>query len=288
MNIEILISTYNDGIKNIDDVCRIQDIRVRYLIVHQVTSDQKYEYSHLDKRNDIKIIIAKERGVTKSRNIAIKHASSEICLFSDDDVAYKKEYIENILKYFEKYKETDVCIFKIETPEGEPEYDEYKSYTFKLKESIGVGTIQIAFRLKSIRRENIYFDERFGAGNDMLIGADEKIFIHDCIKKNVNVYYYPVYIVEHPFDSTQKKLHKYDPKNARLAGGVDARIRGAISIARTLGSFIRHYKKIKKEKRKPFVYIYNRIYSAIYVLLTNKKYAKYIPEHIIKIQKEYE
>lgn len=287
--IEILVSTINDNIFKTQIACSVIDNRVKYTVIHQVTNNKHYDYKIFKKRKDVRVISMREGGVTKSRNVGILHASSEICLFSDDDVVYKRNYIDTIIDYFKNNENTDVCIFKIETPEGQKEYRNYENFSYKLNKSIGVGTIQIAFRLQPILRNKIFFDERFGAGNKFLIGADERIFIHDCIKSKLNVYYYPAFIVQHPYESTQKKINKYDYANARLAGGVNARIKGSLSLLLTFASFVKHFFFIIREGYNPFSYLYHRIKAYVYVVITNKKYRNRssIPKLEVRIEKEY-
>lgn len=184
MKLNILISTYNDGIEQVRNVLLDYRDDVTYIVTHQYT-DSVYKYIPEElKREDIFVYQIEGKGVTKSRNKAIKLANGEIGLFSDDDVTYTNQYIDTVINYFKRDDSLDVALFKIKTPEGYPEYKKYPQTALKLKTlPFDVGTIEISFRVKSIKSSNVLFDERFGAGQEKLIGADESIFISDCLKK---------------------------------------------------------------------------------------------------------
>lgn len=49
--------------------------------------DEKYYNGY-----KIRMISTTERGLSKSRNMAIKNAMGDICIFCDDDVVYRDEY----------------------------------------------------------------------------------------------------------------------------------------------------------------------------------------------------
>jgi glycosyltransferase involved in cell wall biosynthesis len=181
--LNILISTYNGRIEQLKNVILEPISYVGYTVIHQYT-DEKYKITpNILDRKDVKIVRMPGKGVTKSRNKAIKLAEGEIGLFSDDDVRYKPEYFKRIRKVFVDNQYLDIALFKIKTPDGEPEYKAYPDEPIRYLKAPSVGTIEIAFRVSSVKKNRIYFDERFGAGQDLLIGSDEKIFIQDCLKK---------------------------------------------------------------------------------------------------------
>ena len=211
------------------------------------------------------------KGVTKSRNNAIRLAEGDVGLFSDDDVTYKNEYFDNVINAFTEKPSLDVAIFKIKTPEGEPEYKNYQELAYRLEKPFSVGTIQIAFRREKIQKKKLFFDERFGAGQPLIIGSDEKIFIYDCIKAGLNVWFYPEYIVCHPFLSTVKEIPRFHKTKVSVAGAVDARINGWKSIPKALGGTIKLIPDLLREKKNPIVYFFQRITAALYILTTNPR-----------------
>lgn len=270
MKLNILLSTFNERIENVQDVMLDYRADVDYIVSHQFTDD-KYKTipKKLIERKDVIISQIQGKGVTKSRNNAILLAKGDIGLFSDDDVTYTNEYIDTVIDAFRNHADLDLALFKINTPEGFPEYKKYPFSEMRLRRRLpfSVGTIEIAIRISSIRKSGVLFDERFGAGQPLLIGSDESIFVTDCIKKGLNCWFFPKYIVTHPFESTIKTIPKYDIRRTYVGGAGDARIYGWWAVPRTFLATIKHLPQLIKYKKKPFVYLSERFKAVFYILL---------------------
>ena len=270
MKITILISTINERIDNVAKVILSPREDVNYIVSHQYT-DASYNYTPNELvRPDITISHIKNTGVTKSRNNALKLANGDIGLFSDDDVTYGHSDIETIKKTFLQNSETDIAIFKIRTPEGQPEYKVFADEIIEYKTAPCVGTVQIAFKIDKIKEKEIYFDERFGAGQPLLISSDEKLFLHDCIKAGLKVVFFPKYIVEHPYESTAKGISKYDIRKNWVTGGIDCRINGRKALLKAILGTVKNTPDLLKHRINPFRYFFHRISAVIYILKTNK------------------
>jgi len=270
-NLTVLLSTINEGIENVPNV--ILDYRkdVSYIVSHQFTKEEfKYIPKELE-RKDIVISQIYGKGVTKSRNNAIRLARGDIGLFSDDDVTYTNEYFDKVIEAFRNNNELDVGIFKINTPEGVPEYKKYPLNKMKLEKiPFSIGTIEIAIRVDRIKVKRILFDERFGAGQELLIGLDENIFVLDCIKKGLEVCYFPIFIVNHPIESTAKLLANFDKRRVALAGAYDARINGIISIPKAFLGTLRYLPLLIEYKKNPMIYLIERLTGAFQIIFSHK------------------
>lgn len=138
-------------------------------------------------------ICTKDRGLSKSRNLAIDKADADICILCDNDVVYEADYEEKILSAFEKYTDADIIVFYIKRKEKPvPNFDAEKrmGYLSVLK----IFSPEIAFRRESIK--DIRFNEDFGAGSNKYIMGEENIFLYDALKKKKKIYYVPVQIAE--------------------------------------------------------------------------------------------
>jgi hypothetical protein len=270
MKINILISTINGGIDGIKDVVLNSRDDVSYIISHQYT-DERFKYIPDELiRGDVTVSQIEGAGVTKSRNNAIRLADGDIGLFSDDDVRYRHTDIDTIKKTFLQNDQADIAIFKIRTPAGEPEYNNYPDEIIEYKQAPFVGTVQIAFNIERIKENKIWFDERFGAGQPLLICNDERLFLYDCISSGLRVFFFPEYIVEHPYESTIKNIPKYDIRRNWITGGVDCRINGPIALFKALLATVKLTPNLLKHRVNPIRYFYQRISAVIYVLRTNK------------------
>lgn len=204
LQLEILVSTKNknslDFLNKMFSKC--DDLDFKILIVNQVTGNIK-----LSSNNDnIRIINSNEKGISKSRNLAIKNAIGDICLFTDDDVIFESKFNEIILKAFEEKEGAGLLVFKALDFKG----NNYRLYPFfnkklDIKSVKGVLSIEIAFRRKIILKNNILFNERFGLGSEFETG-EEYLFSRDVIKKNIVVFYISNSIVSHDSYNSGKDL----------------------------------------------------------------------------------
>jgi glycosyltransferase involved in cell wall biosynthesis len=265
LEIEILISTYNERANQIDQVLLQPISGISYLVVHQCTKNLDLPLNFLD-RDDVRYYKIKSKGVTISRNHAINNAKGDIIIFSDDDVSYEQNDLENVSKIFQDNPNVDVGIFKIKTPAGSPTYENYHSSQIEIKTAPSVGTIQLAVRLESLRKSGVFFDERFGCGNSFLIGSDEQIFLHDCLKAGMKVVYFPYYMVSHPYESTSKLIPPFDERRVRVLGGLDARMNGWIALPKAVLGTFKYWSPIKKERKSPLNYFWNRWRAAFFIL----------------------
>ena len=271
MSINILISTLDEGIARVPDVLLDPRPDVGYLVSHQFTDARhKIKPSGLD-RPDVIVVPLEGRGVTKSRNNALRLAEGDIALFSDDDVTYSHQDFETLKRTFSEHPGVDVAIFKIRTLPGEPPYRTYPSEMARITKAQSVGTVQIGFRVARVRESGVQFDERFGAGNDYLMFADEKIFIHDCLQAGLNVTYFPEFIVTHPYESTIRTVPKYDAPRVRVQGAADARINGWKALPRIVKRTIRKVPVLLEEKKNPASYLFEQLSGAIYILKTGRR-----------------
>lgn len=268
MNVDVLISTYGNGINNVPNILLEERDDVRYIVSHQFGEEFIGEVPKGLQRKDVFLSQIEGKGLSKSRNNALSHSCSTIGLICDDDVKYKPAYFETIKMYHQNYPDFDIIIFKIRTLNGEPDYRDYQLEIKEEKYIPNASSIEISFKLKKIKSFRIKFDERFGAGNKFLIGSEERIFLHDCLKAGLKILYVPEYIVEHPFESTAKSISTYDNRRIRVTGGLDARINGAIAIPKALLGTIKFLPDLIKHKKNPIIYFWERFRAAVYITIT--------------------
>lgn len=146
----------------------------------------------IEKTRTVKYIETTERGLSKSRNMAIRNADAEICILCDNDVEYVEGYESLICNAFETHPEADVIVFYIKRKEKpRPNYptERYMDYLSVLK----IFSPEVAFRRSALIRSRITFDELFGAGAKYYMG-EENIFLYDCLRAGLKIQYMPVQI----------------------------------------------------------------------------------------------
>lgn len=135
-----------------------------------------------------------ERGLTKSRNMAIEKATADICMLSDDDERFCENYRQKICRAYNMLPQADVIIFKV-TDEGgnvadKPQTFPDKVMRLKFPQTMHVASWQISFRRKSLIESGVRFDELLGAGSGN--GAQEELkFLLDCERAGLKIYYVP-------------------------------------------------------------------------------------------------
>jgi glycosyltransferase involved in cell wall biosynthesis len=134
-----------------------------------------------------------QRGLSRSRNMAIRNARADICILCDNDVEYVDGYEEMILSAFEENPEADLIVFYIRRKEKPvPNYPakRWMNYLSVMK----IFSPEIAFRRKSI--EGISFQESFGAGSGKYLMGEENIFLYDWLRSKKKILYMPLMIAE--------------------------------------------------------------------------------------------
>ena len=134
------------------------------------------------------------RGVGKNRNVAILHSSSDILLFSDDDMVYVDGYEKKIIEAFEKLPDADIIIFNI----GSMENNVDRRINCKIKKVnilnvLNYGMPRIAIRKNSLQKSNIWITSLFGGGAKYC-GGEDNLFLVTAIKKGLKIYTYPFLI----------------------------------------------------------------------------------------------
>lgn len=137
----------------------------------------------------------KERGVGRSRNLALSKADQEICLFSDEDIVYADGYEALIEAEFAAHPEADGILFQVEVT---PERKTYQNDTFGKVSLWNCGrypAYSMAFRREKLQNTGVRFSVLFGGGAPYSNGEDS-LFIRQLIKAGLHIYKSPVCIGE--------------------------------------------------------------------------------------------
>lgn len=206
MRIEVLVATMFQK-----DLCKYKDMNIQTDAIF-INQDNRHEFEQITINNkNVKIITTDDRGVSKSRNTALLNATGDICLIADDDIIYKDDYEKTIQNAFEEIPHADIIIFNttmlnckgliarkdIKKVRRSPKYKTY-------------GAVRIAFRLKSIRKSNIWFNLNFGPGAVFAAGEDSLI-VRDANRHGLKIYEHPANIANVDY-STSTWFKGYNEK----------------------------------------------------------------------------
>ena len=180
--LDVLLSCMN---QNNMDIVFNTEISGDAVVINQCDRDDYEECETLQGR--AKMFSVTQRGLTKSRNMAIEKSQADICILCDDDEVFVPDYREKILGSYEKLPEADVIIFKMSN--RPPSFDD-KIMRLRFPKTMKVSSWQISFKRKSLIETGVRFDILMGAGSGN--GAEEELkFLCDCEKAGLKIYYVP-------------------------------------------------------------------------------------------------
>ena len=136
-----------------------------------------------------------ERGVGRSRNLALEKSGQAICVFSDEDIVYVDDYAKRIEDEFAAHPEADILLFQVEV---DPSRKTYQNDAFGPVSKWNCGrypAYSMAFRRDKLLESGAKFSLLFGGGAPYSNGEDS-LFIRDCLKAGLKAYKTPVCIGE--------------------------------------------------------------------------------------------
>lgn len=133
-----------------------------------------------------------ERGVGLNRNNTLMRADADICLFADDDMTYVDNYAEIVKRAFLNNPTADIIVFNLIGRDTERDKI-LKKHTVHWYNYLKYGTARIAFRLASVKKNGIYFNQCFGGGTEHCHGEDN-LFLTACLKNKLKLIAVPEYI----------------------------------------------------------------------------------------------
>lgn len=203
-DIEILIATMNrtnfDFLKKMFVNVNFSDFYI--LIVNQTTENELL----ISDFQNIRIINSFEKGLTKSRNLALSNTSKKLLVFTDDDVVFQQNFQHKIIEVFNKYINHDGFRFQYLNSENKlsKKYPKGFQSTLSQFETLNASSVELVFKTESLINAKMRFDENFGLGANFFMG-EEPIFISDGIKKGLKFGFVPEIILTHSQPSTGHK-----------------------------------------------------------------------------------
>lgn len=198
MTFEIAISTMHKNHDEVLEMLKHENIKCDCIVINQCDED----YSEIIEENGqkIRIFYTTERGLSKSRNMALRNAMADILAIGDDDLFYYDDFDKIILNYYECNSKADVVLFNMD--------DLYKTFPSKNRkctflELSGYISMEATFRVSAIQKRFLKFNEFFGTGSGCFNSGEENIFLADCYHKKCRIFYCKDKIVKRlPGDSS--------------------------------------------------------------------------------------
>ncbi|MEZ4797502.1 MAG: glycosyltransferase family 2 protein [Flavobacteriaceae bacterium] len=192
-NLEILLSTMQqNSLSFLSDMFSSNNISDFNIVIINQTNKNNLLASE---KQNVKVFNSFEKGLSKSRNLAIEKASGDICLLADDDVVYVEGFKDVILSAFKEYDDVDIITFQMNDDDGNlfRDYQNIKRHTENTVYT--ANSVVIAFKLQSVKGK-VVFNSHFGLGAQFEV-ADEYVFLRDALRAGLTIYFEPQVILKH-------------------------------------------------------------------------------------------
>lgn len=196
MTLQLLISTMHQVDFTLLDKMRVASDAV---VINQCDRESRetIEYNG----HSVLWINTTERGLSKSRNMAIRNANADICMIADDDMEYRDGYVDTVISAFSRI---DADIIGFQVCGIEQKFKDYSPEEQRINylKSLRMASVEIAFKRASFIEKNIRFDELIGAGTEFMIG-EENAMLFQSLQKGLKIFYTPKVISDlHMVSST--------------------------------------------------------------------------------------
>lgn len=221
MKFQVLIATMKKTKEEISLLIKQNNLSCDVLVINQCGREADYDIA--TDKHTVRVVEVNEKGLSRSRNRALKESTADICLIADDDIWYEEALEENICKAFEEHPTYDLIAFYVERSSSYTHKELGSIHEVHKLQSLSLMSVQIAFQRNRILEKGIQFDENFGAGSGKYICGEENIFLMDCLKKGCKILYVPISIAKTD-DSDSTWFQGYDEVYFRSKGAVFQRL----------------------------------------------------------------
>lgn len=177
MNLQVLVSTLNSDPHKLVKKMHIDSDAI---IINQCDKNSQEKFTY--KKHSIYVFNTTERGIGKSRKMALALADADVVLFADDDEIMADNYTNKILQSFQNNKKSDFFIFEIGSKTNFKSRHSGRVHWWNI---LKYGTTRFAVKRSSLLDSEITFDERFGAAE--YGHGEDSIFLHDCLKAGLTI-----------------------------------------------------------------------------------------------------
>lgn len=169
------------------------NVQTDVVVVNQCDKDYIEEFNFKNKKGQMchaKFISTTERGLSRSRNMAIRNAWNDICLICDDDEIFYDDYADKIVNAYSSYPNASVITFSLRRDKKKYPLNPSKISYWDI---FRTSSVEITFKKDDVYSRNIFFDEKMGSGTGNG-GGEENKFLHDIRKNNLEMRYEPATI----------------------------------------------------------------------------------------------
>ncbi|MDG2209060.1 MAG: glycosyltransferase family A protein [Flavobacteriales bacterium] len=189
-----------DNVDFIDQLAKINDPIV---IVNQF-QDRPLDASPLG--HNVQVINSKSRGLSQSRNIALKAIDVDFVMICDDDILLVPENIERVKKEIQKNPDAALYFTRLQKASGELWRENYEgdafsinSLSFNSKRRIQrINSMEQVYNLRFLQANQLVFNIDFGVGSGKFQLGEETLMSWSILKSGGVLRYLPIVARIHP------------------------------------------------------------------------------------------
>jgi glycosyltransferase involved in cell wall biosynthesis len=204
-DLEILVSTMNrnslDFLIPMFPFCHFSEFSI--LIINQTEEDDLL----VSEFPFVRVINSFEKGLSRSRNLALKNAIGKIILISDDDEVFKDDFDTIIINTYNNFPKAVVISFQVENSEGRlfRKYSKKTKIKLDVLDLFGIFSPEISINKTIFDVLSVEFDTDFGLGSTFPM-AEEAIFLMDLKSRKQQIVFEPKVLATNPTITTTDKL----------------------------------------------------------------------------------
>ena len=270
LKLDVLICTIDAGIQHVPKVLLEPTEGVFYVVSMQYPEEHFLQQvpEVLKQRADVKLCYLQGRGLSRNRNMALSHATSDILLIADDDERLTKEGIESIIATYEQQPQLDIALFRMTDEQGRF-FKRYPSqqmpYEKAVKQGYYVASWEMTMR-RTVVEKGLRFNPLFGLGSEQLACGEEDVFLKDALDQGLRIDCVPI-VIGSTDPHTTGELFTSSPKVQRSKGATFAYCYGTVNALfrcakESLHHFVFHGKN-------PFPLFWNQWKGILYVKRKN-------------------
>lgn len=253
--LDVLICTYGrEGLDRVASMNLREVSDVNYVVSCQ---SEPQTLPEALRRSYVKVVFTQSKGLSLNRNNAIMHSESEYALLCDDDVDIHSDNLKKIIDVFDRNPDVDIATFMVDFPGGKV-YTPKKHDIWKPYKGYNICSVEIAFRVRSVKEKNLWFNPLWGIGAPKLGCGEELVFLQMARKAGLKGIFFPIVIGAHPSESTGERS---DPAVLRAHGAYICLEYPATAIPRI---FLKAYRMPSGFMRNIFYLIGGGVYGLKY------------------------
>lgn len=237
---EVLLSCmYEDGFQ----IAYKSKVDSDLLIINQCDQEA---YQELTVNGHLwRMISTTERGLSKSRNMALDNARGEVCLFADNDETFSENYSKMITEAFRDAPDATMIAFNVNRI-NVPMKKSYYRISERKESNRTFGSPMTAVKMDAVRGNTLRFNTDFGSGSPWG-GGEDGLFQIDIRRCGLKIYECPCEIATIDYSNESQWFHGYTEEYFYNQGAF-AEYCKTPRIKRELYSLYSSFIKLRKEK----------------------------------------